>query len=416
MQLSNPYGAVANALKDTRLTLRDIGQDLAAEQHAANQMNLAVSEQDIRRAKTMSDIETEKQRRAETAARLYGQNLQNQQLAQIIKDQNTVVTAEDFANRYGAKHILPLFGIDPKEKRPAAQWAPIGQQIAGVMQKSPFIAFQATQFDLQGQINELNDKIAQPGLDETTKGKLVQQLKSKTTQYTRNSRLFNNITEPSATELGREWDKDPDLQAAYPDKQKYISATQEAHRALRADEKNMQMRLATVDIDPNYTQTMRAAQQVIASKITDRKAAEKILNNIDALIAKNDYQAAYNLAKSWAEKLGAPAAANTPGIPNMPPPSQPQTAGPQNQPQTIDTSDIPSAGMARMKKIGNTAVSLSKAAWANTGGKIGNAMTRRAEEQTATAQKEIAALKEKNKLTPAALDDIKRKYPYADIK
>jgi hypothetical protein len=321
INVHNPYGAVPNALKDTRLTLRDIGRDIVAEKQNANQMALATSEQDIRRAKTMSDIETDKQRRAETAARLYGQNLQNQQLARTIQEQNKVITAGEFAGRVpGGKHLLPLFGIDPKEKRTVAEWTPVGQQLAGIMQKSPYIAFQASQFNLKGEIDEIDAKLAQKGLDETTKSKLIEQKKKIGRQYLHNDRLINRINEPKPADLGKEWDKSADLQLTYPDKQQYIDASIQAHRAVNADAKNMQMNLVTAEIDPQYTQTMRDAQQIIASKIPNRQEAEKILNNIDALIAKNDFAGAYNLAKSWAEKLGAPAS-GAPGTTAQRPPT-----------------------------------------------------------------------------------------------
>ena len=44
------------------------------------------------------------------------------------------------------------------------------------------------------------------------------------------------------------------------------------------------------------------------------------MNNIDNMLNKGDFQGAYNLAKSWAEKLGAPAT-GAPGTTAQRPPA-----------------------------------------------------------------------------------------------
>jgi len=417
MQISNPYGAVPNALKDTRLTLRDIGQDIVSAQNAENQMSLAVSEQDIRRAKTMSDIEGDKQRRAETAARLYGQNLQNQQLAQTIKEQNSVVTAEQFAGRIpGGKHLLPLFGIDPAEKRTVAEWTPIGQQLGAIMQKSPYIAFQATQFSLKGEIDELNEKVAQKGLDETTKGKLIQQRDQKLGQYIQSDKMGNAITVPDKNDLIQQWGKTAALQATYPTVEEYVDAALKLHSSISDDRKKIEKAAATAGIDPNYTQNMSGWQQVIATKL-DKTAADKILKEVETLASRGDLQGAHSLARSWAQKFGAPASTpTTSGAPETPFQTPQATAPVATAPVPANIHDMPNPNVERVKKVGsavgNVITSLSNA----TGGRVVDIYHESVREQTRKARKEINMLREEDQLNPDTLQEVKKKYPRANYK
>jgi len=407
------YNAVPAALQDARLTLRDIAQDIVARKQLENNLALAESNQDITRAQTQAGIQQGEQAHELNLRRLAMQEQQNinrnnllklqqRALADKIRAENEVISAEEFAQRHGAAALLPLIGADPTEKRTAAQWQPMGQQFVRMLQQSPYLAATAATYQLKSDIDELLTKIKTPGLSPETRATLAKELQPKYTLYQRQSALIKQATAPTRAELAKDWSKSADLRLTYPEQNDYIEKTLAAHHAIHADEKRIRTELEEMDINPDYYNKIQTARRQIAA-MPNQQEAKRIINEIDKKLDAGDITGADNLATTWSKKI-APAAPATSGAP-----------APQNPPAANNGSnDMPSAGAERLKKTGAAfkkigQMTIAPAKW------LGKQMDKRAEEQTSAAQKEIDTLKNSNKLTPAAMEEIKRRYPYARI-
>ncbi|HPD57607.1 MAG TPA: hypothetical protein PKW17_10245 [Smithellaceae bacterium] len=409
----NNYNAVPAALQDARLTLRDIAQDIIARKQLENNLALAESNQDITRMQTQAGIQRDEQAHELDLRRLAMQEQQNinrnnllklqqRALAEKIRAENEVISAEEFAQRYGARSLLSLTGIDPAEKRTAAQWQPLGQQFVRMLQQSPYLAATAATYQLKSDMDDILTKIKTPGISPENRATLVKELQPKYNLYQRTTALIKQATAPTRAQLAKDWSKSADLQLTYPDQNDYIEKTLAAHHAIHADETRIRTELATMDIDPDYMGKMTQWQTTIAG-MADKAKSKEILKSIRDLNNAGDLKGAYDLAQAWAGKIGTPAAATTPATITTPPAA------------STTINDIPAAGAERLKKVGQTAKSIGKAI-ATPAKWFNEKMENRAQEQTAAAQKEIEALKKNDKLTPAALEKIQHKYPYARIK
>lgn len=431
--MQNPYGAVPAALRDTRLTLRDIAKDILMEKKMEQDAALAASQQDVSRAQVMGNIEQQARgqeldlkrlgiQEKESNARTNLVNLQGRQLADDIRAANEVVTAGEFSKRFGAQHILPLFGIDPAEKRTASQWKPLGQQMMQMLNQSPYLAMNASALSLQGEIDELHEKLQTPGLDATARQNLIKEIKPRYAALQMQTRLMKMATEPSPADLGKEWAKSTELQLAYPDRDAYIKNAIEAHRAYRADEKALQIKRMTLDIDQDFLGNMRRASNTILS-LADPKTAAQILAEIEkkqnAAASPQDYASVLEFARNHANHLQNQQSSRAAAPAPQNPPTQgqaPTAAALTPQPAAGEIPDMEHAGTERLRKVGDALTAIGAGVWNQTGGRMQKSMAARAAQQTADAQRDIAALTEQDQLTPAALEAIRKKYPYATIK
>jgi len=334
---SNIYNAVPQALRDTRLVLRDIAQDHIASQNQQGQMELAQSraKTDFARVQAESDknrmnhemsLRDFALRENESQARTRMNNVQTNIIARKFNDDNTVLTGDEYANRFGAKHLLHLFGINGQQKMTVAQWNEATTPIKKLLQTSPYAAFTAQAYHLKSEIEDLTRKYHQPGLAPDARDNIKKQIQDKNTRY---GFLLNGIMSanpPDATKIAAEarknWAEFPELYKEYPDFSTYLQAytadVKKAHKLYHDDSKIFNRQLATMDIDPNYDDVMRNAVELIQTQIPDQNAADEIIQQIAAKQKSGDLQGAYNIAIAWQKTLTKQTPALSPGHPPAP--------------------------------------------------------------------------------------------------
>lgn len=460
--MQNPYGAVTEAIKDTRVSLRDIMADTLMNKKMESDLALAKSKAETETAMVNAGInrdtlnnqlnmahlsETSRhniagedeavtntginQQRANTEETLGNKNVliaqQNADtnaatgkahvanlaastaaLARAAAADNEVLTAKQYADRRGAGHLIDMMGIDPNMKLRAFQWAPLGHNIEGLMKTSPAMQVMGTGYELKNQIQDLSRQYNTPGLDPVVKAKIKTDMTAKLDQYQKLDQFIINIKEPDATKIAESarklWADNPQLATQFKNYDEFSSDfannLKQTRSAFHDDIANIKKRMETMDISPTYQEDMRFALDLIQQIPNTNKDKNAITAKINDLTAKKDYAALYKFAIPLANTLKTPAAvtAPAPGAGNI-----------------SDVAEIPSAGAVRLADVAKAVTSGAASVWNNTGGRLSDMISSRAAEQTAAATKEIADLKAQGGLTPQAMETITRKYPYAKI-
>ena len=346
--MENPYGAVTDALKDTRLTLRDIATGILAtkKQEAdlslaksraetetamvnagvtrdqlSNQLHMAGLAENVRSNMAREANDTTRvgiaqqeadthKKTSESTVRLH--NAEAGKIAQEIAAENEVVSAKDFATRMGAGHIVDMLGIDPGMKLPARKWAGLGQNIRGLMAASPAMQFTAQGFKLKSNLEDLTKKYNQPGIDAAIKTKIKKDMESNYDALQRLDTFIMGVKEPDATKIAESarklWTESPELANQYKNYESfaddYATKLKATRSAFHADLDNIKTRIATMDIDPNYVGTMQNSVQVINS-LADKKLAASIDLGLKNRMSRNDLKGAYDYVTGWARNLQA---------------------------------------------------------------------------------------------------------------
>lgn len=364
--MQNPYGAVPEALKETRLSLRDIMADMLATKKMEMDLSLAKTKAETDTALVSANLERDRLSNLKDIAQMneasrhhqaveqnaadtlslhksgqeweqntkFPQELQlrrddldaqnqvrrsqiresNARLAAIADErrrQNEVVSAGDFAGRFGAGHMLPLLGVNPDEKRPAWQWNQMAQTLQGFMQQHPAAAILSSGHRIKSEIENLSAQYNTPGLAPQAKENLKAQIGKKIYQLNFVDEMIMQTKEPDTTKVAetarKAWAENPQLQTQFGDKyDDFLTAFSNDLKATRShfkkDLTSMKFSLATRDIDPDYLTTMQTAKQTIDT-LADSKQATLIANGTKRRLEEGDLAGAYKYQTDWARHL-----------------------------------------------------------------------------------------------------------------
>lgn len=346
MYINNPYGAVVDALKDTRLTLKDIAAAALADKKLAAELEAARAEAEVKNAMVNADIlrqeganamnqasfaeqvranqareEAERNRSAidkynsetnrmsaEAAIRLH--NAQTASLARENAQANELITAKEYASRRGAEFILDMLGIDPQKKLRAHEWSALGNTIDALMKTSPAMYVTATGYKLKQQIEDLDQKYNTPGLPQDIKDKIKQERQEKYFKLKQLDDLVMSINEPDSTKLNESakklWMENPGYAAQYKSYDDfltdYAANLKKTRSKFHDDLAAMQIRAATIDIDPNYNDRVQTALSYVAS-VDDKKHARMIQNGLERRLREGKLKEAYDYIVNWEQYL-----------------------------------------------------------------------------------------------------------------
>lgn len=370
--MQNPYGAVPEALQQTRLSLRDIMADMLATKKMEADLSLAKTKAETEtalvganierdRLQNLKDIATitetsrhhgaieknaadtlsahkehnlwqretvfpeemrlkredlaseDRSRRASAAASYASAAHSRAATAASAEERrrmNMVVSAGDFASGFGARHILPMFGIDENETRPAWQWQNMGKTIQSFMTQHPSAAILSAGYQMKSELESLASQYSTPGLDAKSKQALKEQIGTRLNQLSLLDQTIMSNKEPDPTKIAeaarRTWADNPQLQAQYGKYDEFLSDfnkdLQQARSHFKNDMLSIKFGLATKEIDPNYVETMRAAKQVIDSTAPGR-LSEQIAQGTNRRLSEGDLAGAYKYQTNWAKYL-----------------------------------------------------------------------------------------------------------------
>ncbi len=443
--MQNPYGAVPEALRDTRLSLRDIMSDILVTKKMEGDLSLAKSKAETDTALVQAGIDRDRLSNTKDIARLdqidrqhadtfglakaaqeFDQgpkfqsqkdlndahvkllNSQNAKEQHDLKAKNELLTGKEYATRIGAGYMADLLGVGD-EKLPAHQWEGLGKNIMQMHQKSPGMQFIAAGYKLQSELQDLRQQYHTPGLPTETKATLKKTLESKAKKLGFINDLMNDDKlDPVkvATETRKSWAEIPALQNQYKDYDDYHTKTfnglKESHGAYHDEAKQWKLYLATADISPNFMEDLQSANTIIG-QFAEPKLKDQITTGTKQRLDKGDLKGAYQYTTDWAKYLESRKGA----VPVISP--KKETPSPAKAPSLAES--VPHPGVERLKNTAGTLAGAAKTAWSATGGKLGDAMDKRKSEHTNAARQELAALNR----TPTAteMEDIQRKYPYA---
>ncbi|MEN6421328.1 MAG: hypothetical protein ABFD76_05215 [Smithella sp.] len=349
--MDNPYGATAAALKDTRLTLRDIAAGILANKKMESDLKLGEAKantetamvqagitrdqlhNDLQMASLSESTRANKAREAndtsqigiaqknadtqrmigESTARMH--NAQTRNLDQEAARANEVLTANQYAMRMGAPGMPEMLGIDPNTKQTAAQWAPMGQNILGLLKQSPAMQITYQGYKIKSQLEGISRQYNTPGLDAKTKTKLKKDMEAKYDQLQRMDNFIMSVKEPDAAKVAGDAQKfwienqGQKILSKYTDYneflQDYTNDIKQTRGVFHNDLARLQRRLATMDISPTYDQDIRTGLDLIASLPDTNKDKKAIMNHINDLQSKKDYAGLYQYVMPWAKHLTA---------------------------------------------------------------------------------------------------------------
>lgn len=341
--MENPYGATADALKDTRLTLRDIAAGILANKKMESDLKLGEAKANTETAMVQAGITRDQlnndlhmtslaeasrhnmadegynksrigieQQNADTSTMIGKStvNLHNAQAGAIARQaqaDNEVLTAQQYAMRMGAPGMPEMLGIDPNTKQTAAQWAPMGQNILGLLKQSPAMQITYQGYKIKSQLEDISQQYNTPGLDAKTKSKLKKDMESKYDQLQRMDHFIMSVKEPDATKIAETarklWTENPTLATQYENYDQFAGEfdanIKQTRGVFHNDLARLQTRLATMDIDPDYEQTMLSAITAIRA-MPDKKLAGRIDAERQRLLQAGDLKGAYDYVTRWA--------------------------------------------------------------------------------------------------------------------
>ncbi|HAJ26095.1 MAG TPA: hypothetical protein DCG53_02420 [Syntrophus sp. (in: bacteria)] len=426
MPIQNPYGAVPEALTQTRLSLRDIMADMLLTKKMEQDLSLAKSKAETETAIVGANIErdrlvnTKDMASLEETTRAHRANEQNaadtlslhqqgQDFIQNVqfpsemalkeknleseipvrqahaaslraaatatmneeKRKNEIVSAKDFASRMGAGHMLPVLGIDPNDKRPAYQWEALGQSFKSMMTQHPAIGIVSQGYRLKSEMADLSSQYNTPGLAPEAKAALKTQIGQRLNQLQTIDEMIMQIKEPDSTKIAESarkvWAENPQFQTQFKNYEdfhtNYAAEVKKTRSIFHDDMKAMKFNLATRDIDPDYVGTMKTARETI-QKLADKKLATQIDIGRKARLEKGDLAGAYKYQTDWANYLLAKKGGNS-----SPTPDQSSVLTPLNR-----QSENASENWDRSMRSGlSTLADVAKAMGKSATGKIGEA-------------------------------------------
>jgi len=235
--IANPYGAVPEALKETRMTLRDIMQDYLANKVTESNLEIARAKADVERASVEADIQKAGMMNTLSLARLaqeanqFQQNygLQERQVAleeqtkpqQIWAQQeqarasmktaearaqevgliaaeqarkNQIVTLGQLGNeRNIPKVYFTANGIDPNTRLRRADGEEMMKIIGAKFAQDPALMTKFNQFGIREKMLELQDKMADPTIPTDQKTIMNQQYNKLKEQFQSLEVLSNEL-------------------------------------------------------------------------------------------------------------------------------------------------------------------------------------------------------------------------------
>lgn len=361
MPTQNPYGAVPEALTQTRLSLRDIMTDMLMTKKMEQDLSLAKSKAETETAIVAANTERDKLSNAkdmavmgETSRRnmateqnasdtlaLHQQgqdfvqnvqfpaqmSLQERNLESEIpvrkahaaslrattaaamneeKRKNEVVSAKDFADRMGAGHWLPMLGIDPNDKRPAYQWGEFKDKVKALETSHPAMALTGYGYHLKSDLENLVSQYHTPGLDTDVKAAQKVQIGKKFNELQALNKMILEIKEPDATkvvsEARKHWSDNPQTQEKYKNFDEFLPDYNASVKKMRSVFIGDLKGIAKEVIDPNYDVVMKSAMNTIKTS-TGKTQAAGIEEGAKQLMKKDDLAGAYKYLTDWAKHL-----------------------------------------------------------------------------------------------------------------
>jgi hypothetical protein len=270
----NPYGAVPEALKETRLSLRDIMGDFLQNKVLEGRINLEKSKAETETALVGAGIERERLTNLRDLSRMrmtqemhdedalrqegqFGRNLALQTKgqedtsriagAQLKVSQghldvsrtaeqragreearkNEVRSAGDWVEAAGmSKGLLDFLGVDPNTKMKRADAENVYTTLQSTMKSNPSLAFMAHGYSLKADLQGLQAQLAAPGIT-------PEQAAPLRAQYDKKMRLFQNLDQlimaektpdqaKIVAEARKSYTENPQLAEKYPTFEKFL--------------------------------------------------------------------------------------------------------------------------------------------------------------------------------------------------
>jgi hypothetical protein len=261
----NPYGAVPNALRETRLSLRDIMQDYMANKVAESNLQIAKAKADVERGSIEANLEQARMTDLREVARIaqagqqfeknYGLHERETSLRERIeperigleRDRVNILKSEDarkareegrmsqvrtigeWADLAGINRgILDMYGINPGVKISRRDAELSLKNFADLVRQHPSLGLMAHGFSLKSDLLDLQTKLADPGLTAEEKTALRATYDKKFPQFENLDDFIMKEKMPDQAKIAdtarKTYAENPQLQNKYPNFESYLEA------------------------------------------------------------------------------------------------------------------------------------------------------------------------------------------------
>ncbi|MCX5819736.1 MAG: hypothetical protein NT047_07480 [Deltaproteobacteria bacterium] len=361
----NPYGAVPEALKETRLTLRDIMAAHMENKLAEGRLNLEKTKaetetaliaanikrdelanlrdtahlnqqaEQFREGQAQQDVQFNKNLTFHDAAQKLAEKGQTEQheiatgqlgvaksaedrAAREEKRKNEERTIGDWMNAAGIHPGLGEFlGVDPNKKIKRADAENFYATIHAAFKSSPAMSLMANGYSLKNELIGMQDKLRTPGLDPAQAAELKKKYDRGLSTFEDLDRLIMAEKVPDQAKIAQaarqSYTDNPELHTKYPDFEKYLTAFQKDVTSargvfqddigkLKGDSALKEITGEKIKVDPDYDQTMSSFSKLISANAKPDMVAAIKAGRIQRE-AKGDFKGAYDYLNGYAKKL-----------------------------------------------------------------------------------------------------------------
>lgn len=350
--LQNPYGAVPEAMNNTRLSLRDIMQDYLANKVTESNLEIAKAKTEVDRGAIEANLEQARMSNTRDLAGLaqreyqFDQNLnqtaeqfrQNHQLntekfqadksaqdrqIKIMEAENArknreearmneVRTIGDWATRAGlGRGVLDMNGLDPNMKmsrRDAAQALESWQ----IMVKShPAMGFMAHGYNLKSDLQDLQAKLSDPNLAAADKEALQKTYDKKFKQFQYLDDFIMKEKMPDQAKIAdtarKTYSENPNLQTIYPNYESYLQAftkdLQQTRSIFQGDIESLKQKSMEISKPTDFNARLATATSQIAQVSKDKAWNDRIAAGVNQRIQAGQWNDALSYAEGHLRQI-----------------------------------------------------------------------------------------------------------------
>lgn len=346
----NPYGAVPEALKETRLTLRDIMGDFLQTKvlQARTEIERAKVETDsaaiaaglerekLSNLKDVARMQLDQRRHEETLAQQgeqFQQTLAQQKetaaqrheidLAQLANQKRmTDIAAAEAARKYEVRtigdwaaregvspYLVQTMGLDPNRKITRADAENLYNRLEATFKANPSIGMIAHGHTLKAELEDLQGKLKTPGINPDARAGLVKQYEGKLQNFRNLHELILTFDRPDAVKVAeaarKTYAENPALQETYPSFNQFLAVFQrelpETRSAFHNDLAAMQTFFSQVKDTPEERE--KAQKQIPDLLLQVNKRAPDVSATALQSVKEIEKRSGPVAAKTYLEKM-----------------------------------------------------------------------------------------------------------------
>lgn len=314
----NPYGAVVDALKDTRVTLKDIMAAHLQNKVLEGRLNLEAKKSETSLAQVASAIERERMldaRQQEQFTKRMGMEERRVSLAeaagrradQEAQRNNEIRTIGEWVQNAGMPAgIIDFLGVDPNRKISRQDAQAVYGNLQNAFKTNPSMGFMVKGYNLRRELTDLQNQLQAAGLEPAAKEKLTKLYDKKLSSFKMLDEFIMAQKAPDSARIAQvarqTWTDNPELQTQYENFDKFLPAFSKSMQQIRSvfqeDIERFSKGKKTLE-RPAATEKDIQDMQALSARFTASKdpLAAVTLRHASRLIAEGDAMSALELMR-----------------------------------------------------------------------------------------------------------------------